>query len=184
MTVTTGVHRIGFDVDAHRRFALPDELPIEPFLHWDEAPRGAGWVPIPLLVDDPSMPEASFSSVNFASDPLVDAEGRAFLEAELGEQVEFLPCPTPDGERWLGHVLYVSDCLDDDASDWHGTPELRTGVFRYAFRAAALASLRSQLFGIRSAPGGLYGTDDFKERYEASGLTGLLFEKVFRMPDT
>ncbi len=136
------------------------------------------------MVSDPTLPMATFSAVNFQSDPLVADDGRRFLESLLGELVEFLPCTTPDGARWLGHVTYASECLDLDASDWHGTPEVRSTIFRYAFRSDELAAVRAPLFRLRSYPVGLYCTDDFKAGYEASGLTGLHFDEVMRMPDT
>ena len=138
-------------------------------------------VPRTLGVAEHQRPEANFQATNFGSDPAVDASGRDFLQAELGEAVTFYPLPPHAHDRWLAQCVAVVDCLDEDHTDWRGEKG-RSNVFRYAFRPDVVDSLDGDVFVLPQSPYSSWlCTQQFVDRYAASGLTGLEFDRVMRI---
>ncbi len=165
------VFRVGCEVDS--RPWLQQEPPERDFLgYFDGHRRAVGWSSPGLTFNTEERPPADFTRVNFAPFPAVNRRARIYLERCLDDWVEFLPLDLGGEERWLAHVLLVSDCLDADRTKFRSS-----GVpFRYAFDADCLAQLDVPLFQITELSGAaVFATRDFVTAYEATGLTGLAF---------
>jgi hypothetical protein len=136
-----------------------------------------------MLIDHPDRPEPDLVSVNYAPDPVVASPGRAFLERELGDAIEFLPLDPVFSDRWLANVIHLADCLDEERSHWRigRSTGQRISVVRFALRGEVLCGLRAPVFKIpQFSTGSLYCTDGFRERFERSELTGLRFEQIWQ----
>ncbi len=177
------VYRIRYAVDDFFWYAAPDEWVADHLHTFDGHSVRDSWQVPPMFIDHPDRPEPDLASANYAPDPIVASAGHEFLARELGDAVEFLPFDPVFPDRWLANVIHLADCLDEDRSDWRigrSTGE-RISVNRFALRSTVLRSLKAPVFKIPHFPtGSLYCTDGFRERFDESDLTGLLFEQIWQ----
>jgi hypothetical protein len=154
------------------RTPLIDSLPTPPL------------IPGTLGVENRHRSESNFQAVNFGQEPAVDAAGRDFLQAEMGEWVRFYPLPPHAQGRWLAEATAVIDCLDEPRSEWRGEVG-RSTVFRYALRTDLIAASGVSVFVLPQLPYASWlCTQRFHDQYMAAGLSGLKFDRLPRMPDS
>jgi hypothetical protein len=123
----------------------------------------------------------------------INERGRAALEPLFGRKVEFLPVRCGDYQRvWLLHPLEYVDLAANALHD--GEPgENICAIKRYAFDTDDLAG--KHLFGVHQAPGSParkggfsfgsnYVSEEFGRVFEAHGLQGVTFKKVFSYAPT
>jgi hypothetical protein len=183
------VYKIRIEVDEHPWFVAPPRWhDTAPWMERDRAPLidnlpGPPLIPATLGVEGAHRSEANFQAINFGAEPAVDAVGRDFLQAEMGDWVRFYPLPPHAHGRWLAEATAVLDCLDETRSDWRGEMGKST-VFRYALRTDLIAGSGVSVFVLPQLPYSSWlCTQRFHDQYMAAGLSGLKFERLMRMPD-
>jgi hypothetical protein len=177
-------------VDVNRfQFFLPED----PAGHldrltFDGTPKLPGWEPPGVYVYKPKLKRGNFLSFMGGGALICDARAVEELREMLEMSGELLPLPHK-GE--LFQTLNVTECvnvLDEEKTDWviGQTTRQRIGIKRYAFHPERLPE--TPLFKIpETARAEILTTearidpeDEFKPAVERLGLTGLLFEELWR----
>jgi hypothetical protein len=95
--------------------------------------------------------------------------------------LEFLPISLVDTTIWAVNVLEIFDCLDEDASDierFKSSGRVKR-INRYAFRETMIHQ-SVLIFKIpQMVRTEIYATDQFKEKIEIGGVTGLKFNLLY-----
>ncbi len=143
------------------------------------------WTKLLFFPTDPTLPRGDFLNVKgyvLACPERVARQLSPILEASG----ELLPIEVEDaGEPYvLWNIVKAIEGLDQERSTWRDA--VRWQDAQYAFHAERLPP-ESQVFRVPMPPStvfslGLGNEADFVSRYQALGLTGLTFKKVWESP--
>ena len=182
------IYRIEMDVNVYQRFYLDEASVINlPMWKWDATPMADMWRPPAVYILHPKLKRGNFFGLApgmvVADSVAVTAVG-SFLE----QSGELLPLPY---KAETFHALNVTECidsLDEDRTEWvYGkTTGAPIRIKQFAFRANRLTetplfkipeTCRTEIYtceGLRDPE------DEFKYMVDTLGLTGLLFQEVWR----
>jgi hypothetical protein len=151
------------------------------------AARSSVWPRGGALVEvlNPSAPAGNFPFL-YQGAIGMDRTTRDRLAPILPETAEYLDVETATGQSYqLLNILDCTDSIDEERSEWSSLPtRARVYIKRFAFRPERLPA--TSLFKASAAPADLFVSTgvvpshlDFKTQYEALGLRGLHFERVW-----
>ena len=147
----------------------------------DGTPRRTNWKPLAMKV----LRKALRRKIRHSDAPWHSTSTLIFRKSAIDKMKpildthgELLPLECPDAELWVFNPTIVLDALDEQesiASRWHGKIFM---IDKHVFHADVVAGV--DIFKIASWRGGpVFVSDRFVDLWNASGLRGLTFDKVW-----
>lgn len=148
-------------------------------------PRRVGWKPMPMKLIHKTLRKKftySDSPWNGSSSLIFRKPAVEKMKPILEEYGELLPLVCPDAELWVYNPTVILDALDDQATQGSRFDDGRFMMIdKYVFHADVVRGI--DVFKLVNRRASItFVSDRFVDMWNASGLKGLKFDKLWTSP--